>query len=166
MKPAASAGGFGQPSAFGALNNNSSNTGFNSSPNTFGSNPQQPVQSIQQPQNMQLLQNQNQFQQKLQPNQTFGGLMSSPGTGNTNQPNPTQFGAIAQSNQNPAPPVPPTSDDSDSIYSKISDLNPDELKEFQAVEFNLNSIPLKPPPKELCQQVEIKSKPAFSLFSK
>lgn len=166
MKPAAS-GSFGQPSSFGAMNNNSNTMGFNSAPNTFGSNPLQPGQPIQQAQTMQPLQQpQNQFQQNPQ-NPSFGGLTPNPASSNNNVANQTStnFGAPAQATQAPQQNNAQSEEKQDPIYSKISDLNPEELKEFQASEFNFNNMPLKPPPKELCQPIQIKNKPAFSLFS-
>lgn len=39
---------------------------------------------------------------------------------------------------------------SDSVYSKVEDLTPEELQAFQADTFELGKIPSKPPPKHLC----------------
>lgn len=36
------------------------------------------------------------------------------------------------------------------VYSKMGELKPDELQAFQAQEFDLGSIPNRPPPRELC----------------
>lgn len=40
--------------------------------------------------------------------------------------------------------------DNSTVYSKMSDLTPDELQAFQSDHFVLGKIPIKPPPKELC----------------
>lgn len=66
---------------------------------------------------------------------------------------------IQQQNPNPNPPQsfggnpfqtqqPPVIDES--VYSRPEDLTPDELQAFQADMFQLGSIPLRPPPKQLC----------------
>ncbi|CAD5115834.1 DgyrCDS4772 [Dimorphilus gyrociliatus] len=141
LKPAAASGGFGQPSSFGSLNPTpaQSTIGFQTPGKTFGSSPQQPVQPLQPAAPL---------QQTPPTNLSFGGM-------NQAAQNPIAQNPIAQSQpaQNTALPNSSSTENEDPLYSKLSALNPDELRQFQASEFSLDSLPLKPPPKELCTQM-------------
>lgn len=98
--------------------------------------PSQNVFAIQQPQNPLQQQPQNTMQQP-----TGGSIFS------IQQPaaniQASSFGSNPFQTQS-APSIP------ESVYSKLEDLTQEELQQFQASEFTLGKIPLKPPAQNLC----------------
>ena len=72
-------------------------------------------------------------------------------TGSSSQKIPFSSVQFA-SKSNPMLHTPPHSSVStESVYSRMSDLTSDEVTAFKAQSFVIGKIPIKPPPKELCQ---------------
>jgi hypothetical protein len=93
--------------------------------------PSQNVFAIQEPQNP-----------MQQQQQQSGGSLFTIQQPTTNMPAQTFGGNPFQ--QQVAPSI------SETTYSKLEDLTPEEIQQFQAAEFSMGQIPLKPPPQNFC----------------
>ena len=72
-------------------------------------------------------------------------------SGNTSQKMPFSSIQTVPKSHSARHTAPNISGTNDSVYSRISDLTREEVEAFKAQSFVIGKIPIKPPPKELCQ---------------